>query len=210
MRDHLMGYGPAAREDFEAPCWWEQPNPYPLGVPVRVRDTWGDCEAVNQCRQPAHVTAASSQCMTKGDVVGLQAAEQPQPEGLTPEDVDDGPMPCMADDVPRETAQGVYTPPEVRTLELRTLSPAAEWPFAESGFSNRHVVNGQDISPPLTPAAMLRAMQGLGEARQQHAMWHEQRRLELVKEAEHRRWLDAEAKRKAAGTLLAAPWSTPT
>lgn len=192
MRDHLLGYPAAASPGFEAPYTWDYIERWPLGVSNRVRDTWGDSECISEApRRPVvpRVTAASAQCLTKGDLRGLEALEQPQ--AALPEPSESGWLVTVGHDcidepaaVPRETLRPVYTKPEVRTLELRpvgglgvrrvgvddrvpaveprTISEAAMWPFAGCGWRN-----GDG---------------GLGEQQ-------ERVRLEKLKAAEHQRWL---------------------
>lgn len=172
-RDHMIGYPPTAREDFAAPEAWEHLSPYPFGVPNRVRDTWGDCEAINQCRRPVHVTAASAQCMTKGDVIGLQAQEEPQPAAVPRETCEDSMLvtvgrACIDHDEPvhvnvEVAFSGFIHDPSTRPMpEPATISEASRWPFAGCGWRN-----GDG---------------GLGEQQ-------ERVRLEKLKEAEHQRWL---------------------
>lgn len=123
-RDHMLGYPPTAREDFEEPCWWERLNPYPFGVPNRVQDAWGDSEATYGCstRPAPHVTAASSPCMTRGDVLGLQAMEQPQ--AAVPEPSESGWLVTVG--------RGCIDEPAF-TQDPPTISEAARWPFAQAG-----------------------------------------------------------------------------
>ena len=132
--------------------------------------------------------------MTKGDVVGLQALEDPQPAAVADADMLVTAQGCIS-------ARDVYTKPQVlthdpcdgmdgglpvpRETEPATLSPGAMWPFAAQGFSNR--LDGLRSEPQACEAEMYVL---------QHAQWREQRRLEMVKAAEHERWLAQEKQRR--------------
>lgn len=168
MRDHLMGYAPAMREDFGEPEVWSYCLHFGLGPPVRMRGLWEACEQEPDVpRGTPRVTAASAQCMTRGDLVGLEAQEGPQPAPGEPSE------PEVMVTLPN--AQGcVYTHDLVRRVprETPTLSPAAEWPFAGQGWRNE-------------PQAV-----------ESFVSLHKQRQLEKLKAAEHERWLAAEEQRK--------------
>ena len=119
MRDHLMGYPPAAAEDFPAPDPWDYYERFGLGVPARMRGMW-TVEGSNEAASRPVVRAVGLDHLTVSDALGLQRVnggpenEEPDP---VDRDEDDGPVPAPQ--------------PE------GTLSPAAEWPFAEDGWANR-------------------------------------------------------------------------
>lgn len=132
MRDHLMGYAPAMREDFREREAWECYPRFGLGTPARMRGLWEavECEPCVPRGTP-RVTAASAQCLTRSDLCGLEAQEGPQPAPGEPSE------PEVMVTLPN--AQGcVYTHDTVRRVprETPTLSPAAEWPFAGQGWRN--------------------------------------------------------------------------
>ena len=175
--DHLMGYPPAASEDFQAPCWWEYVNDYPCGVPTRMRDAWGDAEGCSTSpgrRSLVRGMPGRFKCMTDADVRGVQERAATEPAAAAVTEAAESLLVTVGQDCTAEpegvnAAKQPWVQPVVRTLELRdepaTLSEASRWPFAGQG--------------------------GRNEPQVYEAMWHEQRRLEKIKAAEHQRRLAA-------------------